>query len=121
MLEGMIADVTETFQAVFMANDTMTMAFAIGAIVIAGFMTQRAGQAFNMTFTALLLYVAANYIRDAMTAPADAATNTWVTAAESRWDMIMDLRFSTFLAYFIVFWILVLVVHFIMSVISRRG
>lgn len=122
MLEQVIDDVVGAFSNVFMAGDWMTVAIAVGAIVIAAFMTQRVGQAFNMTFTGLALYAAANYIRDALQWPAaPEGGNPWVEAAQANWNAFMELRLASFIAYFLVFYILILILHFVMALLSRRG
>ena len=122
MLEQVINDVVGAFSNVFMTGDWMTVAIAVGSVVIAAFMTQRAGQAFHMTFTALAFYAVANYIRDALTWPTSAqAGNAWVEAAQANWNAFMDLRLASFIAYFLVFYILILILHYVMALLSRRG
>ena len=122
MLENVIDDVVGAFSNVFMVGDWMTVAIAVGAVVIAAFMTQRAGQAFQMALLGLVFYAAANYIRDALTRPASPEGGSpWVDSAQANWDAFMDLRLASFIAYFLVFYILILILHFVMGMLFRRG
>ncbi len=124
MLDTILADVESVFRAVFATGDLITLAIGVGVIVVFGFMSKSAGQAFNLTMIGLFVFAAGNYVRDVMTGAAPAADaaggNRWLDGLDPQWNAFMDLPTSSFLAYFIVFFIAILVVHFIFGMLGSR-
>jgi len=96
--------------AVVSAADTYTLAAAVVIIIAAGFLSESLGSLLSTTILSLVVFAAAKYVLAIAVGHQSPAG-----FALADWHAFLDLKMLTFLAYVIVFGVLIAVVNVIRS------
>jgi hypothetical protein len=124
--QSIISDVMDVIRAIFLSGDWTTLLIALAAIILAVAMMRRGTQIGSMTLLALVLFAIGSYIHAYFAGPgpiiADgvaAQGNRAVNQLEASWFAFSNLQAGTLLAYFIAFMVMILLLFFVKSVLSR--
>jgi hypothetical protein len=107
-----LMDVWHAIQAVVTSADYITLGIAVVVVLVAGFTIERLGSLVSATVLALIVFAALEFVRAVAIGHQDA-----MAFATTDWHAFVDLRMLTFVAYFVVFGVLIALVNVIRSAI----
>ena len=97
------ADVRQIFEAVFLQGDLVSLAIAIGSVIIASMVMRRAGQIGAMTLLALFLFFGGCFVRGLLSAPATGGGSIGGRATgqfEAGWGAVHEYASGRFIGVF---------------------
>jgi hypothetical protein len=102
-------------QGIFSADDWVRLVIIAVIVIAGGFFMQGFGQILNTTVLALIAYVVTMVVRAMM---AEGAPEFDVLL-QQYWDAFLAMEVKTLLVWFVVFGVLIGIVHFIRSLVLR--
>jgi hypothetical protein len=107
-----LMDVWHTIHAIVTTADYWTLGIAVVVVLVAGFMIEGLGAVVGTTFWALIAFALLGYVRAVTVGKQD-----FSAYATTEWHNFLALPMLTLIAYFVIFAVLIGVVHLIRSAI----
>jgi hypothetical protein len=109
-----IADLWNAALAVFSTADVIRLVILAAVLIVSGFLMPSFGSILNATFLALVAFVVALYVRSLTAGGQDA-----MGLIKSDWNAFLTLDGKTLFVYALSFAVIITVVFFIRSIVSR--
>jgi hypothetical protein len=124
MIADFINDVSGTIRGTFFNGDWVAILIAFGSVLIAAIMMKKNTQIGSMTLLALVLFALGGFLRGFFRGPdpaAGAEGGRAVSQLEGSVSSFMNMSAGNLLAYFIAFMVLIFVIHWARTILSRTS